>query len=173
MTLLVNVWFAQSCRRVPDSAVLSVVFVGAEAADPDLWGIWRAAHALLEQGRWARLPAKDARRHAARIARHTQPVIIVAEIAGITHHGDRDTLEGRPLAAGHPVYDAYIGRPDLLANQSQNSVTYGDLPEVAPFRSRPCACGCGESTGPDFTPVTRCGPSRPASGTASADRPWP
>lgn len=79
-------------------------------------------------------------------------VLAVAEIAGITQHGDRVALEGRPLAAGHPVYDAFIGRPDPLANQSQNSVTYGDLPEEAPFRSRPCACGCGESTGRDFAP---------------------
>lgn len=38
-------------------------------------------------------------------------------------------MEGQPLSAGYPVYDAYIGRPDPLANQSQNSITYGDLPE--------------------------------------------
>ncbi len=49
-------------------------------------------------------------------------------------------LEGH-LAAGHSLYDAYIGRPDPLANQSQNSITYGSLPEEGPFRIRPCGCG--------------------------------
>jgi len=79
-------------------------------------------------------------------------VLAVAEIGGVTQHGDRIALDGRPLPAGHPVYDAYIGRPDPLANQSQNSITYGDLPEEAAFRTRPCACGCGETTGRDFAP---------------------
>lgn len=79
-------------------------------------------------------------------------VLAVAEIGGVTQHSDRIALEGQPLAAGHPVYDAYIGRPDPLANQSQNSITYGDLPEEAAYRIRPCACGCGETTGRDFAP---------------------
>jgi len=48
------------------------------------------------------------------------------------------------------VYDAYIGRPDPLANQSQNSITYGSLPEEGPFRIRVCACG--QETDRDFAP---------------------
>jgi hypothetical protein len=79
-------------------------------------------------------------------------VLAVAEIDGASEHGDRIALEGRPLSVGHPVYDAYIGRPDPLANQSQNSIAYGDLPEEAAFRIRPCACGCGEMTERDFAP---------------------
>jgi len=79
-------------------------------------------------------------------------VLAVAKIEGVTGHGDRIALEGHPLEAGHPVYDAHIGRPDPLANQSQNSITYGDLPEEGPFRIRPCACGCGQETDRDFAP---------------------
>jgi hypothetical protein len=81
-------------------------------------------------------------------------VLAVAEIRGATRHEDRTALEGVVLAAGHPVRDAYIARPDPLPNQSQNSVTYGDLPEEAAFRfrTRPCACGCGVATGRDFAP---------------------
>jgi hypothetical protein len=79
-------------------------------------------------------------------------VLAVAQIGGVTQHGDRIALERHPLLAGHPVYDAYIGRPDSLANQSQNPVTYGDLPEEAPFRTRPYGCGCGQMTGRDSAP---------------------
>jgi hypothetical protein len=79
-------------------------------------------------------------------------VLAVAGIDGVTQYGDRFALEGQPLSAGHPVYDAYIGRPDPLANQSQNSLTYGDLPEEAAFRVRPCGCGCGQMTRRDFAP---------------------
>jgi hypothetical protein len=79
-------------------------------------------------------------------------VLAVAEIDGITRHGDRIALKGDLLSAGHPVYDAYIGRPDPLPNQSQNSITYGDLPEESAFRIRPCACGCAQETGRDFVP---------------------
>ena len=82
----------------------------------------------------------------------TGKVLAVAEIDGVTQHGDRIALEGQPLPAGHPVYDAYIGRLDPLANQSQNSITYGDLPEEATYRIRPCACDCGETTSRDFAP---------------------
>lgn len=77
-------------------------------------------------------------------------VLAVAEVEGLTQHGDRFALEGHPLAAGHPLHDAYIGRPDPLANQSQNSVTYGSLPEEGPLLIRPCACGCGQETARDF-----------------------
>jgi hypothetical protein len=70
-------------------------------------------------------------------------VLAVTEIEDVTQHGDRIALEGQPLAAGRSLYDAYIGRPDPLANQSQNSITYGSLPEEGPFRIRPCGCGCG------------------------------
>ncbi len=81
--------------------------------------------------------------------RHLRPSTFKEKPTTIAVHV---ALEGHPLTAGHPVYDAYIGRPDPLANQSQNSITYGDLPEEAEFRTRPCACGCGETTDRDFAP---------------------
>lgn len=80
----------------------------------------------------------------------------VAEITGITEHettrGLKKALEANPLGPGHPMYDTYINQPDPLPNQSQNSIKYGDLPEEAPFRTRDCACGCGETTTHDFVP---------------------
>jgi hypothetical protein len=79
-------------------------------------------------------------------------VLADTEIEGVTQHGDRIALEGQPLAAGHSLYDAYIGRPDPLANQSQNSITYGSLPEEGPFRIGPCGCGCGQKAERDFAP---------------------
>ena len=93
--------------------------------------------------------------------RHGQKVLAVAEVEGLTptgllqgqaltQRGDRFALEGHPLAAGHPLHDAYIGRPDPLANQSQNSDTYGSLPEEGPLLTRPCACGSGQETARDF-----------------------
>ena len=96
-------------------------------------------------------------------------VLAVTEIEGVTKHGDRIALEGQPLAAGHSLYDAYIGRPDPLANQSQNSITYGSLPEEGPFRIRPCGCGCGGGK-PNATsrPATSWKLSRRASASTSA-----
>src|SRR6266536_5249957 len=79
-------------------------------------------------------------------------VLAIAEIEGVTQHQDRIALEGHLLTAGHPIYDTYIGKPDPLANKSQNSITYGDLPEEAQFRNRPCACGCEQITDRDFAP---------------------
>jgi hypothetical protein len=37
-------------------------------------------------------------------------MLAVAEIGGLSEHGDRIALDGHLLTAGHPVYDAYIGR---------------------------------------------------------------
>ncbi|WP_395368701.1 hypothetical protein OHU45_02045 [Streptomyces tubercidicus] len=80
----------------------------------------------------------------------------VAEITAVTEHdtdrGLKKALEADPLGPGHPMYDRYINQPDPLANDSRNSIKYGDLPEEAPFRTRDCACGCGESTTHDFVP---------------------
>lgn len=79
-------------------------------------------------------------------------VLAVAQITGITQHGDRQALEGHILEAGHPVYDAYIGGPDPVESGSQNPIAYCDLPEEAAFLSGPCACGCGEDADRDFLP---------------------
>lgn len=76
----------------------------------------------------------------------------VAEIHGASVHGDRVALEGHLLTPGHPIYDRYITQPDPLANGSQNCITYGELPEEARFRTRQCACGCGQTGERDFVP---------------------
>jgi len=79
-------------------------------------------------------------------------VLAIAEITGVARHRDRVALQGELLVAGHPLDDAYAGQADPLANTSQNSVTYGDLPEEAALCIRPCACGCGETSRRYFAP---------------------
>jgi len=53
-------------------------------------------------------------------------VRMVGTIDGVTIHGDRVAILGRPLPH-HPL----IGKPDPLDNTSQNPVAYGDLKELA------------------------------------------
>ncbi|WP_216916778.1 hypothetical protein [Nocardia noduli] len=79
-------------------------------------------------------------------------VCAVAEIRGVSVHEDRVALDGEALTEGHPVRDAWIGKPDPVVNASQNPVGYCDLPEEAEFRERPCGCGCGEISTRDFLP---------------------
>ena len=52
-------------------------------------------------------------------------VRLVGTIDGVTIHGDRVAIIGRPLP-NHPL----IGQPDPLDNASQNPVAYGDLAEL-------------------------------------------
>jgi hypothetical protein len=52
-------------------------------------------------------------------------VRMVGTIDGVTIHGDRVAIIGRPL----PQH-ALIGQPDPLDNTSQNPVAYGDLDEL-------------------------------------------
>ena len=79
-------------------------------------------------------------------------VCAVAEITGVSDHGDRVAAEGTVLGEGHPVRDAWMGRPDPVVNNSQNPVGYVALPEEAEFTERPCACGCGAISTRDFLP---------------------
>ena len=74
------------------------------------------------------------------------------QIAGFRVHGDRIELLGDVLPEGHPVRDAYLGRPDPVETGSQNPVGYCDLPEEQQFVRRPCHCGCGQDTDRDFLP---------------------
>ncbi len=53
-------------------------------------------------------------------------VRMVGTIDGITLHGERIAIQGRPLP-DHPL----IGCPDPLENGSQNPVAYGDLEDPA------------------------------------------
>ncbi|MFF7205427.1 hypothetical protein [Streptomyces sp. NPDC008141] len=52
--------------------------------------------------------------------------------------GGRRAIEGRYLEAGHPVYDAYVGKPQPI-EPVRNPVTYFESPHAA----RSCGCGCG------------------------------
>ncbi|WP_190038508.1 hypothetical protein [Streptomyces fructofermentans] len=52
--------------------------------------------------------------------------------------GGRRAMAGRYLSAGHPVYDAYVGKPQPV-EPTRNPVTYFDSPHAA----RECGCGCG------------------------------
>jgi hypothetical protein len=66
--------------------------------------------------------------------------------------GDRIELQGHVLGEGHPVRDAYLGKPDPVGTGSQNPVGYCDLPEEKQFILSPCHCGCGLDTDRDFLP---------------------
>jgi len=59
------------------------------------------------------------------IIAHAGLVRMVGTIDGVTIHGDRVAIIGRPLPH-HPL----IGQPDPLNNTSQNPVAYGDLAEL-------------------------------------------
>jgi hypothetical protein len=51
--------------------------------------------------------------------------------------GGRRAIEGRYLEAGHPVYDAYVGKPQPI-EPARNPVTYFESAHAA----RTCGCGC-------------------------------
>jgi len=102
-------------------------------------GVWKANKERLAREKFA-LIIGDGR------------VCAVAEIHGVSVHEDRVAVDGEVLAEGHPVRDAWIGKPDPVVNASQNPVGYCDLPEEAEFRERPCGCGCGEISTRDFLP---------------------
>jgi hypothetical protein len=76
----------------------------------------------------------------------------VGQVTGFAVHGDRIELQGHVLGEGHPVRDAYLGKPDPVGTGSQNPVGYCDLPEEQPFILSPCHCGCGQDTDRDFLP---------------------
>lgn len=60
------------------------------------------------------------------IIAHAGIVRMVGTIDGLTIHGDRIAIIGRPLGS-----HALIGQPDPLDNNSQNPVAYGDFDESA------------------------------------------
>ncbi|BAD60547.1 hypothetical protein [Nocardia farcinica] len=102
-------------------------------------GVWKANKERLSREKFA-LIIGDSR------------VCAVAEIRGVSVYEDRVAVDGEALGEGHPVRDAWIGKPDPVVNASQNPVGYCDLPEEAEFRERPCGCGCGEISTRDFLP---------------------
>jgi hypothetical protein len=52
--------------------------------------------------------------------------------------GSRSVVHGRILAAGHPVYDRYVGKESPVQGM-RNPVTYFEDDSD----QRPCRCGCG------------------------------
>jgi hypothetical protein len=76
----------------------------------------------------------------------------VGQVTGTAVHGDRIELQGSVLPGGHPVRDAYIGRPDPVGTTSCNPVGYCSLPEEQQFILSPCHCRCGQDARRDFLP---------------------
>ncbi|WP_344449738.1 hypothetical protein [Actinocorallia aurantiaca] len=60
------------------------------------------------------------------------------EIERIVPAGNRRAMEGKILTAGHPVYDAYVGKPSPV-DAVRNPITYFESEHA----SRACGCGCG------------------------------
>jgi hypothetical protein len=102
-------------------------------------GIWRMSAAKTSQHRFALIVGEG-------------KVRAVGEVTGTLVHGDRIQLQGSVLTEGHPVRDAYLGRPDPVKTRSHNPVAYCDLPEEQQFILSPCHCRCGQDTHRDFLP---------------------
>jgi hypothetical protein len=107
--------------------------------------IWEAGRGL-----WRMNQNIAGREHFAVIVTPEGLVGAMAGIRSITAHGDRKALDGQVLDPGHPLRETYLGHPDPLANNSQNRITYGVLPEEAALRDLTCACGCGAPTTAEF-----------------------
>jgi hypothetical protein len=60
------------------------------------------------------------------------------KIDRIVQTGKRRAIEGEILSAGHPVYDAYVGK-DVPNQGVRNPITYFE----SDFAARLCGCGCG------------------------------
>jgi hypothetical protein len=82
-----------------------------------------------------------AARHPFALVIGADQVLAVARIDRIEPHDVRAVVEGTVLAAGHPVRDAWIGRPDPHPDRPRR-ITYVELAEEKPYL-RVCACGCG------------------------------
>ncbi|NVI86119.1 hypothetical protein [Actinomadura sp. BRA 177] len=92
-------------------------------------------------GRWILGPRADNERFAIFNAKGVIRQAI--EIERIVPSGDRRAIEGKILAAGHPVYDAYVGKP-APAGPFRNPIAYFESEHDA----RVCGCGCGAVVAP-------------------------
>lgn len=132
-------------QRAGDDDVLGRKYIGyfPRMTEEEVWeagrGVWKMNRERATRERFALVVGEGV-------------VRAVAEITGMSDAGDRVALEGSLLSPEHPVCAAYLGRPDPVDNGSQNPIAYCPLPEEVPFRTRPCACGCGESSDRDFLP---------------------
>lgn len=69
------------------------------------------------------------------------------EVSGYADHSDhRTSFTGTMLGPGHPVFDAYVNKPDPCGGNHRNPVRY------LPNPPRSCGCGCGTTTERDFVP---------------------
>ena len=71
----------------------------------------------------------------------------VAAISGKGQPQQRRAIHGTVLAAGHPVYDTFVGKA-APAISTQNPIKYVETE----FDITPCLCGCGEPVRADFLP---------------------
>lgn len=79
------------------------------------------------------------------IAIAIEDVVLVKKGAPGSHIDDRYRIVGTVLGPGHPVHDAYIGKP---AAATRNPIRY----EPTDFDLTPCRCGCGQSARLTFLP---------------------
>ena len=62
-----------------------------------------------------------------------------------THKDDRYRINGNILGPGHPVYDAFVGKPAVA---TRNPIRYAP----SELDLTPCRCGCGEPARRAFLP---------------------
>src|SRR5450631_1242306 len=73
---------------------------------------------------------------------------VVEVPASDPQEGRRSVINGKILAAGHPVYDQYVGKTSPVQGV-RNPVTYVE----GPVDENPCKCGCGGTVASkDFLP---------------------
>ncbi|MGW1466406.1 hypothetical protein ACWCPT_18910 [Streptomyces sp. NPDC002308] len=90
------------------------------------------------RGCWVLGERADREQYALLSAQGTvRQAIEIERLAAVS--GGRRAIEGHVLEAGHPVYDAYVGKPQPV-EPVRNPVTYFE----SPYAARTCACGCGE-----------------------------
>ncbi|MDT0382659.1 hypothetical protein RM572_28315 [Streptomyces sp. DSM 42041] len=102
----------------------------------------------VNRGRWVLGARSDRERYALfssdGIVRAAVAIDSVGSSDGQTSadNDGRRALTGRVLAAGHPVHDAYVGKPtpaDVVGNR--NAIGY----VASEHDTGLCACGCGET----------------------------
>ncbi|MEU7527310.1 hypothetical protein AB0A74_16360 [Saccharothrix sp. NPDC042600] len=84
-------------------------------------------------------------------------VLAVAGATGLTPVGDRIALEG-VLPEGHPLREAWLGRPDPVETGSQNPVAYRELPEERRFVYGRAPAAAGRRSTGISCPATRSAP---------------
>lgn len=79
------------------------------------------------------------------IALQIEDVLLVKKGEPGSHLDDRYKIVGKVLGPGHPVHEAYVGKP---AEATRNPIRY----EPSEFDLTPCRCGCGQAARSAFLP---------------------